>query len=287
MNPLDKYIKEFLDRTIIFYQFYEKTDNDIIYDAILRGKCGFQEFSIYQLGELYSKEQLIPSSQGKIVNSQYLKFHPIDNELKDKSFIVNISSFIYPLRFPFDFDNQFPELYYKFNNERITSQTVLYEILESHLGKEVLITTCWDGMSKFGNFRDVFNIIPLPQNEKEVVNIIKQNYRFERKKLIELLITFPKRLFLIHPEFVKETDSYIKELIVPYMDLLNNELKILDELESSIESNIIAVIENANEPYCDDNPSQRELEEDTLRAMTDGNYDAPIDWDDDDRERYY
>jgi len=183
-------IKSILGKTILEYPFDEKTNAELIADAIERG--GIQtEFAIFRMGE--TERKMVPF-RGEAHEKTTFSLNSL-KEGKRNRVEIKLSSFIYPVHLLAMFGKEgIDDLYSTYKNKRITSYSELYQVLEILNGKKILVTTSWQGLNKYASFSDCINIVPLPEEDK-MTEVIRTEFIKARIKLLQELMVHPGKYF--------------------------------------------------------------------------------------------
>jgi hypothetical protein len=264
-KKIDKYREKLISRFLLTYDYYDKTDNELLDIAIERGNNAFQEFSIYRIGKIFHQDYQAPSA-GKVVNSKYIQFESIV-ENSTNTYNINISSIQFPHQFPFDSDNQFDNLYCNINGYSAKQHKGLNYRLDELVGENVIVLGCWDGMDKFGNFKKVFNIHSL-EDEFEAISAYKRVLTCSRAHGIEEILKNPITYLTKYDLTFFNIAEYSKsKFIEPIAKTLESQLELIDNYKNDNPR-----IFNPEIYYSDNGPSHQELWEDSMDALTDGNW---------------
>jgi hypothetical protein len=187
-------LKSILERTILKYPFDEKTDAELIADAIERGS--FQtEFAIFRIGE--TERNMVPF-RGEVHEKTIFSLHTL-NLSKRNRIEIKLSSFIYPVHLIAMLGQKGIEaLYSTYKNKRITSYSELYQVLETLTGEKVLVTTSWEGLNKYASISDCINIVPLAE-ENKMAEVIRAEFIKARIQLFQELRVLPGKYFNFGP----------------------------------------------------------------------------------------
>jgi hypothetical protein len=192
-----KYRDEFLrilNTTIFSYPFDEKTDVELVNDAINRGTI----LSAFALYKIKNHEIINVPVSGNLKEIKYLTLKSLVENKEDARIEIKLSSFIYPSTPLSMFLKENALSYYStFDNQKINDYAQLYKKIEKHIDCVVLVTTYNHTIAKFGGMECV-NIIPI-ENEKDIADIIRINLRKERIKFIEDLFEMRFNYFRFSP----------------------------------------------------------------------------------------
>jgi hypothetical protein len=220
-NPIvEKYksnIQESLNNIIFSYPFYNKSDKDIVNDAILRGQKR-REFAFYIAGGINREE--VPVTGEKQIASRTIMplFDFIDNIKVD---FIKLSSFIYPYNFVGDLALNNEEIASTINYSRINTYNKLFSFLnENIIGKPIFITTKLAGGGKYG-VSFFYNIVTM-DNKDEMANFVRKHFAIERKNFIKSMLRKP---YLYFNSPVDQNDKkYCFDALKAFENKLNDEL---------------------------------------------------------------
>lgn len=198
-------IQKLLDKTLFYYPFYSKSDDELISDAFDRGnkQC---EFSIFKMG--IQEKKFVPAGGG-IFEKNFFTLYPLkDGKLKRVE--IKLSSFIYPAQWISMLgDKNVNPLFSTYKSQRVMNYGELYGIIENLQDKNVLITTSWDGFGKYG-VNQCINLFPIG-NKNDWADIIRQEFTKERISLLQEILVSPEKYFNSFPVNKKLALDALKE----------------------------------------------------------------------------
>lgn len=220
-DKISVYRSEFiriLGTTIFSYPFDEKTDIELVNDAINRG-TGLSEFALYKIK---NHEIINVPVSGNLREIKYLTLKSLVENNDDTSINIKLSSFIYSSTPVSTFMKENAISYYStFENKKVERYHQLYNVIERHIDSLVLVTTCMYTVAKFGGMECV-NIIPI-ENKMDIANIIRIHLRNERVKFIEDLFELRFNYFHFGPiniDLAKEVLAEFSEILYTEYDKL-------------------------------------------------------------------
>ncbi len=177
-------ISKLLKKTTLDYPFYDKTNEQLVADAIERARTQ-TEFAILKVGS-------IDSTYVPLHGEQHLKTTLALNALNSERNPgkIKLSSFMYPCILP----GVLKEIYSTINNKRIASYKGLYSKLEELKYSVVLVTTSWQALNNFATYSECINIVPLPEGYDKG-EIIRKEFTEARRELLNELLVTPAKHF--------------------------------------------------------------------------------------------
>lgn len=214
-------LSKLLSRTLFSYSFDEKSDAEIIYDAIERAKK-YAEFAIYKLNDFSSKWVYVPS-KGVKVETKYIELHPYNIADESKFLEIKVSSFIYPLTLP-DLESKIVS---KISNHVFFNYRDLDSALDNLIGCNILVTTCWMAFPSIGGGpKQVVNIEKLPDKLEDAAKPIRFYFAKERIRMIKEVLENPRKYTC---SSLKE-EKDIQESLDRHRQMLMNELVRLESI---------------------------------------------------------
>lgn len=213
----DQFEKLF-SRTLYSYPFYDKTDEELITDAINKDP-NIIEFGLFKLGE--RDEKTVPTRGGS-ADMKYIPLISLQNDAV--SIDIKLSSFIFPcFHLAIGTDAKIRST---FNSKLVDSCEELYKLLDMYSNETVLVTTCWSAMSiKFFSSTTCVNIIPITESS-ETANIIRNCFKEERIKFINEIFITPHKYFsvgMVDQAIAKELfEEYYKEKLTTELGKLKS-----------------------------------------------------------------
>lgn len=219
-----KYRQQFeyiIKRTLFSYPFYDKSDEELISDAINRDNKNL-EFRLFKLGEREVKTVL---ARGKLVDTRYLPLISLRDDNKIQPIEIKITSFKYPSLFMSSVLDKEEKIRSTFNYETFDEYSDLYKAIEQYYGERILITTCWDTVTDFISITRSVNLVPIPRNDSEAAEIIRRSFIRERKRFIEDIYKKPKKYINFCPVDENLLAAAFKEfepIFIEEVNRLNN-----------------------------------------------------------------
>lgn len=219
-NAYEKDFKDLLNRTLISYPFYDKSDAELITDTKRRTSDDI-EFGLFKI-------------EGEGKNSYFIDSQPIDsrvlilkNTLNSEDKVeIKLSSFVYPSYFMSSVIDKKELMKSSFNYQSYTDYRKLNNEVIYYTGKTVLVTCSWILMSKYIKSVNCVNIIEAPSDEKQLAQLIRKCFMKERKMFIQDIINKPSKYVSSLPV----NDNILKEVFGLYRPKFEAELNRLDYL---------------------------------------------------------
>lgn len=213
-------IQKLLDKALLSYPFYAKSDDELISDAVDRGIKQL-EFSIFKMG--IQEKKSVPV-RGDIFEKNFFSLYSVNDGI-EKCFEIKLSSFIYPARLISNLgDKNSDSLYSTYKSQRISSYAKLYKLIEDLHDKNVLMTTNWHGYGKYG-INQCINLLPLG-HKNEWADIIRKEFARERISLLQDLLLSPEKYFYFFP--VNKTIAL--DVVLEFEPQINKDIQFLQNL---------------------------------------------------------
>lgn len=119
------HLNKLINKTLLSYPFYDKTDEEIISDAKERTKNNMK-FGLFKLESREVKEVVV---FGNSINTLYFPLRSTLNE-KEKPIEIKISSFSYPLYFNPSLSDKNETMKSTFNYQTFNDYGSLYQSIE-------------------------------------------------------------------------------------------------------------------------------------------------------------
>lgn len=246
-----KQFDDLIKRKLFSYPFYDKSDEELIIDAICVTKNNL-EFSLFKLGPRDVKTVV---ARGKIVETRYLPLISLVNEVDIKPIEIKISSFKYPALFMSSVLDKVEKNRSTFNYKTFDEYSDLYRTIEKHYGERILITTCWDNVTDFISTVKCVNLVAVPSDDEVAAEIIRECFLRDRRKFIDDMLQKPKK----YMSFCPVDEEILAGVFEEYKQVFLEEL---DKLDNYSISN--------NNDYDDQSTSPYDLARDNYYALTDG-----------------
>ena len=218
-----KYKSEFeklLKKTLFSYPFYDKSVADLISDAKSRDNQDF-EFGLFRLGNKSQRSTVLNTGE-PIETQEYPFYNLMDTNIPPIR--IKLSSFQYPLFFVSSLFDKTEKIKSTFNYHTFSNYSEMYKEFDKYNDKTVLITSCWSVLTKFGTVVKAVNVVPVPENDFEIAQKIRECFIKERRSFILELIAKPKK----YMNFFPVDDEIINKVATEYKRILIDELNKLD-----------------------------------------------------------
>lgn len=207
-------INSLFERTILSYDFQNKTDTEIISEAIERGS-NQNEFGLFQLGKTTQEEVPV---RGKLYSKTAVLMTSINSSGKERISEVKLSSFIYPSYLLTHSDESQEIIFSTIHSKRIRDYSDLFSVLRMGEGYKILVTTSWSAFNEFATESVCVNLVYL--NNENNAEVIRKEFRKARIEFLNELLKKPWRYFNsgmidhdIAREAIKEFEPQIKSLL--------------------------------------------------------------------------
>jgi hypothetical protein len=218
-NMYEEDFKRLLNRTLISYPFFEKSDSELIIDSKRRTSDDI-EFGLFKIVSEGANSYIIDN---EVVNSRVLQLKStLDNSKAQVE--IKLSTFIYPSFFLCSLGDEKETMKSSLNYQTYFNYRELNREILNYIGKTVLVTSSWDLVSKFRKFVKCVNIILAPDDEQLLAKLIRQCFIRERKIVIQDIINNPSKYMSSYPV---EYDI-LEEVFVDYKPKLEAELRRID-----------------------------------------------------------
>lgn len=250
-NAYRKQFNNLIKRPLFSYPFYEKTDEELISDAVKRNDDNL-EFRLFKFGERDTKTVM---ARGKLVETRYFPLINLLNENETKPIEIKITSFKFPALLMSSVLDKEEKIRSTFNYQTFDEYYELYRSIEGYYGKRVLITTCWDAVTDFISSVKCVNIVPVTDDDMETAQIIRKCFLRDRRTFIEDILQKPKK----YMNFSPVDEVTIARIFDEFKPLFIEELARIDSYSIPDDNS------------CDDySTSQHDLDRDNFYALTDG-----------------
>ncbi len=214
-------INDILENSLFSYPFYDKSDQQLIIDAKNRTDKSIV-FGLFELRECESKSVIAGNGA---VDTKYLPLKSTAS-LSETIIQIKVSSFVYPAYFMTSMFDKKHSLRSTFNYEHFDDYYSILNYSKEYIGQVVLVTSCWDLMSGFGNFVKCVNIMSTPQNDSALANLIRECFLNERIKFLDEFVENPEKFM---PNI--NVDKFIlNEVLIEYQPKFKSELNRLKNL---------------------------------------------------------
>jgi hypothetical protein len=247
-----KCLDELLKKQLFSYPFYDKSDDELIFDAKERSKKEI-EFGLFILGRRSTKTVVVDD---KIIDSKILPLISTSDETQ-KPTEIKISTFMFPTYFFSSiFDNK-ESISSTLNYQNYNDYGKFYSSIEKYYGEIILVTTYWHTLSDFCTFVNCANIMTTPKDESSLANLIRECFVKDRTNFITDIINKPQKYISFCPIDVQILSEVMKE----YQHLFEEELNRLENYKLPPNN-----VDSDNSYY----DSADDLARDYFYAMTDG-----------------